>query len=501
MEKNLKLAWVMATVLATGCATQAQLSGSEVASRYPELASLQASLAQAKEEQVSLLAPSLYSRAKKQLERADGLAAEGSQKAGSVLAEASSLLQKATESTSVAKDELATVLLARDRAIAAGADRRFHKRFQSAEKQLAKMGDLIASGKLWAVREDRQALAQSYVSLEVDSLKTSTAAEAADMIKQAIAAEADEYAPETLKKAQEELNLSRKVLETDRTATDKAAARAQMSYWYAKRALQVTEIIKEIKQSHMSDEQVVLWYQSQLSHAVAPVIGKLDFSMSNKAVISHIAANLETLKKQSSDVVSQLSQTQTGSASLLAQKEAEYNAKLQEAETRYLQILERKDKELASLQSVIDEKRKREEEINNTFIGVQGLFGEKEAEVYRQGNNVLIRAYGFSFPSGKSEIQSGNFPLLNKIIQAVQLFPGSAVEVSGHTDNRGSDSFNMKLSDERARKVGRFLVDVGNIESRRVSSKGYGKQKPLASNETAEGRAANRRVEILIVNR
>ena len=78
--------------------------------------------------------------------------------------------------------------------------------------------------------------------------------------------------------------------------------------------------------------------------------------------------------------------------------------------------------------------------------------------------------------------------------------PASGVQVSGHTDNRGSDALNLKLSEERSEKVGRFLVEVGNIEGKRVSSKGYGKTRPLASNETDEGRAANRRVEILIVN-
>ncbi len=500
MEKNFRLASVMATILLVGCATQTKLSESEVADRYPELASLQASLSQANDAQVSLLAPSLYAEAERGFDKAAALAREGNPKARSVSAKASDLLQQAVESAAIAKDELAMVLVARDRAIAAGADRRFWKKFRSAEKQLAKLGDLIAKGKLPDVREDRQAVAQRYASLELDSLKTNTDAEAADRIRQAIAAEADDYAPATLKKAQEELDLSRKVLETDRTATEKAAVHAQLSYWYANRALQVTEIIKEFKQSQMSDEQVVLWYQKQLSRAVAPALATLDFSMSNKALINHIAEKLEALKQRSSDMVSQLNQTQTGSASLLAEKELQYQAKLRETENRYRAILDRKDQELANLKSTADARRRYREEINNKFVTVQGLFGEKEAEVFRQGNNVLIRAYGFSFPSGKSEIQSGNFPLLNKIIQAVKLFPDSAIEVSGHTDNRGSDSLNMTLSDERAQKVGRFLVDVGNIESERVTGRGYGKEKPLAPNETPEGRAANRRVEILIVN-
>ena len=72
--------------------------------------------------------------------------------------------------------------------------------------------------------------------------------------------------------------------------------------------------------------------------------------------------------------------------------------------------------------------------------------------------------------------------------------------MSGHTDSRGSDALNQRLSSERAEKVARFLVDVGDLSKQRVTSRGYGETRPLASNETQEGRTANRRVEILIIN-
>ncbi len=511
MKKRFKLAVAMALAVSAGCATQVKLTEKEVANRFPELATLSQSLGQAEENQVSLLSSSLYAQAKKGFDDANQWAAGGSDKARVFAANASTALQQAVQSTAVAKDELAMVLLARERAITSGADKKYADKFVSAEKQLREFGDLIAKGKLADVREDRQSLAQRYASLELDSLKSTTASEAAGVIAKAVSADADDYSPVMLKKAQEELTLARKVLETDRTATDKAANHAQMASWYANRALQVTEVIKEFKQSEMTDEQIVLWYQDQVSRAVSPVIGQVDFSMTNKAVINNIAASLSSLKGKSLDLASQMTAQQSSSSSLLANKEAAYEKTLAETEARYRAILERKEAEylaslaskdqaLAKLQSETAAERQQEEQIKQKFASVQGLFDAQEAEVYRQGNNVLIRAYGFSFASGKSEIQSSNFPLMNKIIQAVKLFPASSVEVSGHTDNRGSDSLNMKLSDERAQKVGRFLVDVGNIEDKRVSGKGYGKTRPLASNETDDGRAANRRVEILIVN-
>ena len=90
--------------------------------------------------------------------------------------------------------------------------------------------------------------------------------------------------------------------------------------------------------------------------------------------------------------------------------------------------------------------------------------------------------------------------LMNKIIQAVKTFPESHVEIAGHTDSTGSASVNRNLSRARAANVARFLVEVGGIPASQVTATGYGEERPVASNETAAGRAANRRVEVLIIN-
>jgi len=72
------------------------------------------------------------------------------------------------------------------------------------------------------------------------------------------------------------------------------------------------------------------------------------------------------------------------------------------------------------------------------------------------------------------------------------------IEISGHTDNQGSEAYNQKLSMERAKTVYRFLIDHG-IDANRLSYKGYGKEKPIVPNDTEENRAKNRRTEIFII--
>ncbi|HCK93776.1 MAG TPA: hypothetical protein DHW71_12335, partial [Gammaproteobacteria bacterium] len=152
------------------------------------------------------------------------------------------------------------------------------------------------------------------------------------------------------------------------------------------------------------------------------------------------------------------------------------------------------------MQNKLNMTRQQAQEADKKFEFVQGLFDEKEAVVFRQQNAVLLRTQGFDFPSGKSEITSGNFALLQKIIKAIDEYPTAKVAVSGHTDSVGDAQFNQKLSEDRAQKVAEFLIKVGNIDEDRISYKGYGEARPIASNDTQDGRSENRRVEITIVN-
>ena len=167
------------------------------------------------------------------------------------------------------------------------------------------------------------------------------------------------------------------------------------------------------------------------------------------------------------------------------------------SKTRRRQALER---QLSSTEKELEVRDKIEAERRARFNNVESLFTADEATVYRQKENVLISAHGFHFPSGESEIKSENFALSNKVIQAIKIFPKSRIEISGHTDSTGSAEVNQKVSDTRAANVAKFLNEVGGIKKWRLSSAGYGKDRPVASNETPEGRAENRRVEILIKN-
>ena len=94
-----------------------------------------------------------------------------------------------------------------------------------------------------------------------------------------------------------------------------------------------------------------------------------------------------------------------------------------------------------------------------------------------------------------AEIKSGAFPMLDEAVSILKENPEVKVEIDGHTDNRGPATYNMNLSERRAKAIMKYFVDKG-VEAERFTVKGFGLTKPAASNDTKEGRAKNRRVEL-----
>lgn len=104
------------------------------------------------------------------------------------------------------------------------------------------------------------------------------------------------------------------------------------------------------------------------------------------------------------------------------------------------------------------------------------------------------------FDTNKATIKPVSFPLLNQVAQALKDNPNIKVEVQGHTDSRGNDAFNLRLSQNRAESVRTYLINQG-IAPDRMTARGYGENVMIADNRTAAGRAQNRRVEFVITSR
>jgi outer membrane protein OmpA-like peptidoglycan-associated protein len=102
------------------------------------------------------------------------------------------------------------------------------------------------------------------------------------------------------------------------------------------------------------------------------------------------------------------------------------------------------------------------------------------------------------FDTGKSSLKPNSFKALNDLVEILKIKNTMVVEIQGHTDNVGKDEENMKLSQDRADEVRKYLVSKG-IEAARVTSKGYGPTQPVADNGTDAGKAKNRRTSLKVI--
>ncbi len=136
--------------------------------------------------------------------------------------------------------------------------------------------------------------------------------------------------------------------------------------------------------------------------------------------------------------------------------------------------------------------------VKQQFAQIEKMFSNEEAYVFREGNNVIMRLVGLSFDSGSSQLKSTNFDLLAKVEKAIDVFPRSELIIEGHTDSHGGDDFNQTLSQARAESVHQYMINAMRIPTYRLIATGFGETRPVASNETAAGRARNRRIDIVI---
>lgn len=111
--------------------------------------------------------------------------------------------------------------------------------------------------------------------------------------------------------------------------------------------------------------------------------------------------------------------------------------------------------------------------------------------------DVREQAY-VQFALGKADVQEGSLAEIEKIAALVKQYPDAQVQLVGHSDNTGNANLNLRLSKERAASVRQILVDDFGIAANRITSDGVGSNQPIADNSTAEGRAQNRRVEVVM---
>lgn len=171
--------------------------------------------------------------------------------------------------------------------------------------------------------------------------------------------------------------------------------------------------------------------------------------------------------------------------------------------SNYKTTCEAAQKKLAAYQATLHELRSRMEEVQKVIEAGEADFASQGVSVYEKEGRIYVDMQdNLMYATGSSKLKEEGKKALGPVASALNQYPELQVFVVGHTDSvsfkKGIDKDNLGLSTERANSVVRTLVGTYNVNPDRLVSAGQGKYGPIADNSTAEGRAKNRRTEIIL---
>jgi outer membrane protein OmpA-like peptidoglycan-associated protein len=124
-------------------------------------------------------------------------------------------------------------------------------------------------------------------------------------------------------------------------------------------------------------------------------------------------------------------------------------------------------------------------------------FIKVELKKLKEGTKVILKNIFFDYD--KATLRPESYPELDRVVDLLKQNQNIKIEISGHTDSKGSDEYNLKLSQARAKSVVDYIISKG-IDAKKIIAKGYGETQPIDTNDTEEGRQNNRRVEFKVLS-
>ena len=391
------------------------------------------------------------------------------------IAESRAQLKRAEEFAKVTSTSLSKVIKRRKLARASGATK-LGKDYVKAEGQFLDLMRAVENNNLKSARKNEAKVINAFRQLELRAIKEQTLGEVRKLLKQAEKENAKKIAPSTYALATNKLKATDAFISKNPYKKEKMLEKANDALFEAWRCIRVTRQSKKVKT--MQPEQITLWYEKALYQTASALSAPDMRNEPFKIQVENILSSITVLKQDRNFMVEKV--------------------KDQQAEINVLK------KQTASLEDKSRKKRVEierlaaEKKFNKLFGKVRNLFNANEAEVYKQGNQLLIRLRAIQFPVGKYVIMPENYGLLSKVQRAIRIFGEPNVVIEGHTDSTGSDELNEHLSEQRAYAVGQYLIANRTLPADRITAVGYGSIRPLASNKTAKGRAVNRRIDIII---
>lgn len=389
---------------------------------------------------------------------------------------ASVYFMKSVEASKLAQENFKDCIKARNDALNAEANIYRREAWAEAEDLLVDASRTLEGGNLKSAIKKAGEVEQQYRTVELESIKANYLDETKNLIEQGEKSNIRKKAPLTLTKANELVKKAEKLLEESRYDTDEARQIAREAKYEALHAQYLAKTVEEIEKDKTKTLEAVLLDSENPIQTISEQF--------------NLDARFNQGPKQPTDTLVYEIQMQQQMISVLQQDLKDTEEQLSRLQSQLGDAQTQKE----TLSKLMEQQKEFREKYNK----IEKSFTKEEAEVIRVEDNVVIHIYGLNFPVGKSTIEPKYYGLLAKVVSAFDEFPGCVISVEGHTDSRGGDAANQKLSTERAKAVEEYLLATSGITESRITATGFGETKPTASNDTKEGRRKNRRIDVVI---
>jgi outer membrane protein OmpA-like peptidoglycan-associated protein len=478
---------------------------------------LESKLLDAREKELNVLSPTWFAKAEDSLAEAKKIMDAKGEMGRLEKAISSGLteINQAEVFGSMVRAQLPDAIEARRLARTAGATR-FEKEYAAAEKRFLGLSRDVENEDINSAKKDQPKVVDAFHALEIKAIKETVLGDTRKILAQAEKEKARKLVPGLYAEAQEELAAVEKFIASYPYATEEMQQRGTVALFKANRLFQINRQVTRLKE--MKPLDTALWIEDILFKSSeslgAPDMRDKAFNIQMGNILGSIDALVQDRDYLVQKTEAQQEEMDTMRSGHLQEieflksknrEEAAVVAKLlneRQAEQARLEVERSAERERLQAQKQAAEARlAAERRFNEQYNEVQALFTEDEAECYKQGNRMVIRLRGMTFPVGQAVIMPDNYALLSKVQRAVRTFTEPKVTIEGHTDSTGSAELNDHLSQLRAESVKQYLLANSVLKENQVAAAGYGSSRPLAPNTTDEGRAANRRIDVVITPR
>jgi outer membrane protein OmpA-like peptidoglycan-associated protein len=387
------------------------------------------------------------------------------------LKRATEAFRKAAEQAGLAATTFQTAIAARDDAVNADAENYAPDEWRAAEVTFKDAAVRLEKERIERAQRQASEAETEYRAAELLAIKANYLNETRTLLEQAQDLRAQRFAPQSYQTASDLLARAETSLETNRYDTDEPRNLARAAKHQAQHAIYVSKLAQAINSGDTSLESVLLEWESGLTSLADLYDLVVHFDNGDEEAVEQIKS--EILKAQAENKTLRAS---------LEDREIQVNTLVQETASmeRLSKLVERQERQKQKLAKV------------------EALFTDDEAVVLRQGDGIVLRMIGLNFDPGSATLKPEHQVLLHSLERAINEFPESNIIIEGHTDAFGSDTNNLVLSQHRAEAVQQYLLDHTPVSPANLTALGYGETRPVANNETEEGRKRNRRIDVVI---